>query len=158
MKYLYIGITFFILLLDQFIKWIVRKNMGLFESITIIPDFFHITYVENDGAAWNLFSGNKLFLIMIAILVLVVLYYFLLRNNKTTKREQFCYSLFIGGVLGNLSDRIFIGKVIDYLDFTIVGYHFPVFNLADICIVGGVILLIIDTLWGEYREKYCCNR
>ncbi len=153
MKYLGFVVMISTLFVDQLVKFMVQRGMHLYQSIPVIPSAFHITYVENDGAAWNIFSGNKLFLILIACTTLIFLYFFFLRNKKISTIEQISYSLFIGGVLGNLIDRIFLGHVIDYLDFTIFTYHYPVFNIADIGIVLGTILLVIDTIWGEKLWK-----
>ena len=85
-----------------------------------------------------------------------MVYYFLLKNKKFDWFNIIFYSLLIGGILGNLFDRIIYGYVIDYLDFYIFGYNFPIFNVADICIVISVIMIIIDTLWrgnGEIGSK-----
>lgn len=149
MNYLCFGVMFTTLFIDQIIKYIVHHGMKLYASIPVIFNFFHITYVENDGAAWNLLSGNKILLILIACMTLGFVYFFLLKNKKLHLVEQVGYGMFLGGVLGNLIDRIFLGYVIDYLDFTIFTYHYPVFNIADVGIVLGVMLLIVDTLWGE---------
>lgn len=153
MKYFGIISTIILFLFDQLIKFLIRQNLRIYESITIIPKFFHLTYVENDGGAWNILSGNKIILILSAFVVLIVLYETILKKQTLTKIEIISYSLFVGGVLGNLCDRIFLGVVVDYLDFNIFGYSFPVFNLADIGIVLGTLLLMIDTLWGEKLWK-----
>lgn len=153
MKYFGIISTIILFLSDQLIKFLIRQNLRIYESITIIPKFFHLTYVENDGGAWNILSGNKIILILSAFVVLIVIYETILKKQTLTKIEIISYSLFVGGVLGNLCDRIFLGVVVDYLDFNIFGYSFPVFNLADIGIVLGTLLLMIDTLWGEKLWK-----
>lgn len=128
------------LFLDQMIKYLVASNMHLNQSINIIKDFFKITYVTNDGAAFNLFSGNILFLVIIAILVI----FYIIKNIKTLeKKEKYIYSILIAGILGNLIDRIFRGFVIDYIDFRIFGYDMAIFNFADICIVCSCILLVL---------------
>ena len=139
-------ITLVCVLVDQIIKLIISGTMGLGGSISIIPDFFSVSYVENDGAAWSIFSGNRIFLILISVfaLILIYSYFFKIKNIKTV--EFISYSVLIGGIIGNLWDRLKYGKVIDYLDFKIFGYNFPVFNFADICIVISVILLLIDAL------------
>lgn len=148
-------ITLVCVLVDQIIKLIISGTMGLGGSISIIPDFFSVSYVENDGAAWSIFSGNRIFLILISVfaLILVYSYFFKIKNIKTV--EFISYSVLIGGIIGNLWDRLKYGKVIDYLDFKIFGYNFPVFNFADICIVISVILLLIDALIdkGEKNAK-----
>lgn len=139
-------ITLVCVLVDQIIKLIISGTMGLGSSISVIPDFFSVSYVENDGAAWSIFSGNRIFLILISVfaLILIYSYFFKIKNIKTV--EFISYSVLIGGIIGNLWDRLKYGKVIDYLDFKIFGYNFPVFNFADICIVISVILLLIDAL------------
>ncbi len=139
-------ITLVCVLVDQIIKLIISGTMGLGGSISIIPDFFSVSYVENDGAAWSIFSGNRIFLILISVfaLILIYSYFFKIKNIKIV--EFISYSVLIGGIIGNLWDRLKYGKVIDYLDFKIFGYNFPVFNFADICIVISVILLLIDAL------------
>lgn len=148
-------ITLVCVLVDQIIKLIISGTMGLGGSISIIPDFFSVSYVENDGAAWSIFSGNRIFLILISVfaLILIYSYFFKIKNIKTV--EFISYSVLIGGIIGNLWDRLKYGKVIDYLDFKIFGYNFPVFNFADICIVISVILLLIDALIdkGEKNAK-----
>ena len=139
MTYMILIIILF-LFIDQLIKLLVVSNMYVRQSITIISDFFKITYVTNDGAAFNLFSGNIIFLIIIAILVV----FYIIKNIKTLeKKEKYIYSILIAGILGNLIDRIFRGFVIDYIDFRIFGYDMAIFNFADICIVCSCILLVL---------------
>ena len=117
-------------------------------SIKILGDFFKLTYVENSGASWGMLSGNTLFLIIVSIIILGLLIYF--KNKfKENNRNMVAFSLLFGGILGNLIDRICYGYVIDYLDFKIFNYDFPVFNLADTFIVIGVFLLVIAIIRGE---------
>lgn len=144
--------SFIGLLIDQLIKLVV-SFLDVNTKITIIPNFFHITYVQNDGAAWNILSGNRLLLILIAIVCLLLVYFLLIRGKEITKFEQVNYTLLISGIMGNLFDRIIRGYVIDYLDFKILGYYFPVFNLADIFIVIGTILIVISVFKGEENGK-----
>ena len=150
-------LSLIVLVFDQILKFIIRSKLVLNETINVIANFFNITYVENDGAAWNILSGNKIILILIALLVLFFIFYYFIFNKKLNETEAIAYSLFIGGLLGNLWDRIFIGRVIDYLDFKIFGYNFPVFNLADICIVLGVLIIIINEIRGEINGKTNSN-
>lgn len=131
------------MILDQLIKIAVMGNMSVNYSNVIIENFFSLTYVENDGAAWSILSGNRIFLILISIVAIVLIYSYLIKNKDIKKFEFICYSILIGGILGNLMDRIKFGFVVDYLDFKIFGYNFPIFNFADICIVVSVALLLI---------------
>ena len=144
------------LVIDQLIKLVV-SFLDLNTKITIIPNFFYITYVQNDGAAWSILSGNRLLLIMIGIICLFLVYFFLIRNKQISKFEQVNYVLLVSGIMGNLCDRIIRGYVIDYLDFKIFNYYFPIFNLADIFIVIGTGLIIISLFKGEKDGKNSSN-
>lgn len=135
-------ISFIILLIDQIIKLLITSFFNVNNGITIINNFFDITYVRNYGAAFSILDGNRLLLILISFLSLFLIYKFLIKDKKISKFEIIVYGLLIGGLLGNLFDRVIFGYVIDYLSFNIFGYHFPVFNLADICIVISTVLLV----------------
>ena len=145
--------SFFLVLLDQILKIIFKSNMVLEETIVIIKNFFNITYVLNDGAAWSILSGYTFLLILVAFVALGVIYFFFIKKKNLSKLETITYSFLIGGIIGNLIDRIIYGKVIDYFDFNIFGYDFPVFNIADICICLSVFVLIIDVVKGEINER-----
>ncbi len=132
-----------IVIVDQIIKIIVTSNMGLYESIQIIKNFLSITYVQNIGAAFSILSGNILLLSSISIIALILIYLFLIKNKDLNKIQIYLYSLLIGGIIGNLIDRIFRKYVVDYIDFNLFGYNFPVFNFADMCIVISAIILLI---------------
>lgn len=135
-----------IAIVDQIIKLAVTKSMDLNQEIIIIKNFFSIFYVQNDGAAWSILSGNRILLIMVSVFFLYAsLKYFLLDDN-ISKLEMIGYGMLIGGVTGNLIDRIISGNVIDYLAFNLFGYHFPVFNVADMSIVVGAFLVFYQLL------------
>lgn len=148
-----VGISTIIIILDQLIKYLISNKIELNESIEIINHFFLITYVQNIGAAWNILSGNRWLLIMIGMISLIAIYLYFIKDKKLKKIEVITYSILIGGIIGNLIDRIVYGYVIDYLSFNIFGYHFPVFNLADICIVVSVFLMIMIEIKGS-EEKH----
>ena len=141
-----------IFIIDQIVKLFVGFSLELNTSITVFRNFFYISNVHNYGAAFSILYGNRIFLVIVSVITLVLVYYFLLKNKKFDWFNIILYSLLIGGILGNLFDRIIYGYVVDYLDFYIFGYNFPIFNIADICIVISVILIIIDTLWGGKGE------
>jgi len=142
------------LTIDQLIKIIVINNMDVYQSIKIISNFFYITYTKNFGAAWSLFEGSRYILILISVLALFIIYKYLSKTKHLKKIEIISFSLLIGGTLGNLIDRIIYGYVIDYLDFIIFGYDFPIFNIADSCIVISAILLIINS----FKEDKNANK
>lgn len=129
-----------LLFLDQLIKYLIVKNMYIGEEITVIKNFLNITYVTNNGAAFNILSGNTIFLIALAIIVII----YIIKNYKNfEKKGRIIYEILISGILGNLIDRIFRGHVIDYIAFKIFGIEMAIFNLADTYIVCSCILLLI---------------
>lgn len=141
-----------VFILDQVVKLFVGFSLKLNTSISVFNNFLYISNVHNYGAAFSILYGNRILLVFVSIITLVLIYYFLLKNRKFDWFNITLYSLLIGGILGNLFDRIIYGYVVDYLDFYIFGYNFPIFNFADICIVISVFLIIIDTLWGGNGE------
>ena len=142
-----------LIVLDQLIKYVIDNNLELNETKEIIHNFFSITYVQNFGAAWSMFNGYVFILVIVSFLALFFIYMLFIHNKNLNKMECITYSLLIGGIIGNLIDRVFLGYVIDYLSFNIFGYMFPVFNLADICIVLSVIFLIIMCVLEEITCK-----
>lgn len=151
-------VTLISMLIDQIIKIIVMGNMSVGESIKVIKNFFSITYVENDGAAWSILSGNTFFLVIVSIVAILLIYWYMLKNNNIKKFEIICYSVLTGGIIGNLMDRIKFGSVIDYLDFKIFGYNFPIFNFADMCIVISIFSLLIYSIKEEKNARSKSNR
>ena len=149
-----IGLIILGIILDQVVKIIVRAKMEVGESFDIIHNFFSITHVENTGAAWGGFSGYTIILIIVSIVILGFFIY-MFRNIYFKKRTIFSISLVlvIGGTLGNMIDRIAFRSVTDFLDFIILGYDFPVFNIADILLVVGFFLFIIDMVFVSTEEK-----
>lgn len=141
-------LTFF----DQLIKNLLTLFLNVGESITIIKNFFSITLLTNSGAAFSILSNNTIFLILVSIICLNVIYFYLIKNKELNNLEDISYGLLIGGILGNLIDRIIHMYVIDYLDFTIFNYNFPVFNLADIAIVISMFLIGYQIFKGEKNE------
>lgn len=142
-------ISIILLCIDQISKLLVVNILTKTESITIIKNFFYLTYINNDGAAFSILVGKRIFLILVAILVIILLLYYIKKNNIQNKLEIISLSLILGGSLGNLIDRVVRGYVIDFLDFKIFNYNFPIFNLADTFIVIGVFLLLLKELRKE---------
>lgn len=136
-------ISLICIIADRIIKIIVTSNMFLADTINIIKNFFRITYVQNIGAAWSMFSGNRIFLIVITLLALTAIYYFFIKGKELNNIDKCIYGILIGGIIGNLIDRVVFGYVIDYLDFNFGSYNFPIFNLADMCIVISGIFLVV---------------
>lgn len=145
--------TIILILLDQISKILISNILILNEEINIIKNFFNITYVKNIGAAFSIFEGKQIFLVITSILVLIIIYYFLINKNDLKKLEIISYSLIISGIIGNLIDRIIYQSVIDFLSFKLINYYFPIFNLADTFIVIGSIIYIIIILKEEQHGK-----
>lgn len=150
------GIVAICILLDQVSKYIIETKMQLHESIPVIDGFFSITSHRNTGAAWGIASGQLVFFVIITIVALII-YAWLYKDCdfKNLLIYSIALSLVVGGTLGNFIDRIFKdGKVTDFLDFIIFGYDFPIFNIADSCLVIGVFLFAYDILFGKIGKKW----
>lgn len=146
-------ITYIILILDQIIKIIVNHTMKLHQEIKIISNLFSLYYVKNTGAAFSILEDNTTFLIILTVIFIIVIDRLIRKENNFSKLSIMSLGLVMGGMFGNLIDRIIHNGVIDYLSFTIFEYDFPVFNLADIGITVGVFLLIISTLKEKEDNK-----
>lgn len=133
------------LLIDIFTKQLVKNTLNLYDSIPIISNFFSITYVINDGAAFSILKGELWLFIILGFVLLFFIFYYL-QKEKLNIYKTFYYSLLIAGVLGNLLDRMLYRGVIDFLDFTIFSYNAPIFNLADTFIVISIILIVFESL------------
>ena len=142
-------IVVIVLVLDQLTKFMVQNSAVLqTQSIPVIPGFFYLTYVKNTGAAWSAFADKtQLRALVSAVAVGVMLWYVITRKPK--KWILFALALMIGGAAGNMIDRIWLGYVRDFFDFYPFGYNFPVFNVADIALTIGVIMLILASLKEE---------
>ncbi len=145
-------LAFILLIIDQVTKIIVKFNLILGKRIEIIRNFFYINYVENEGAAWSMFKGKTVLLVLISALFLIFLIKCLKNDERKNKINILSYSFIIGGILGNIIDRIIYKKVIDFLSFKILGYNFPIFNVADTLIVIGTILFIIDVVMTGFEQ------
>lgn len=146
-KVLLFGIL--LLIIDQLFKQVIIINIPYQKVISILPNFFYLTYVKNTGGAWSIFTGNVIFLLIIGFLCMIGILYYLYKKDSFSKLEIICFSFLIGGILGNIIDRLCYQAVIDYLGFIFGNYYFPIFNLADILIVCGGILFAIGELRGE---------
>lgn len=146
-----------VVIIDIISKLLVSNNLLLSKSVTIIPNFFYLTYAHNYGGAWSIFENNTLAITIISFIVILGISYYIFKNKVTRKIEIIGYSLLLGGAIGNLIDRIIYGYVIDFFDFYIFGYDFPIFNIADIGIVTGIILLLISMILEMNNNDNKCN-
>ncbi len=140
--------------LDQLIKvWaIAALGPPAGERITVIPGLFYLSYVENRGAAFGLFQGGTRILGLISLVVLLFLLYYLLSSRVKEPILIWSLSLILAGGFGNLIDRFFRGFVVDYLDFSAL-FGFPVFNLADCCVVCGTGMILVAIIVLDRRDQ-----
>lgn len=129
------------LLIDILTKFGIERYFELSESKIIIPNFFSLTKVYNYGVSFSMLNNERYIIILITLIVFAMLITYA-KKFKNNFRNSLMFGLLFGGIIGNLINRIFLGYVIDFLDFKIFGYNYPVFNIADIGIVFGVILMI----------------
>jgi signal peptidase II len=140
-----------VLILDQVTKVLVHGQMALYQSIEIVPNFFHLTYLRNTGAAFGFLAGSRsplrmAFFLLVSAVAIGCIFYLLknLRPGQNTFAASL--SLILGGAIGNLIDRLRMGEVVDFLDFHWYTLHWPAFNVADSAITIGVILLFIQMI------------
>ena len=137
-KLYYIILTIFIILFDQSTKYIIKTNHTSLIKNDLL--FFSIDYVKNYGAAFNILSGSRIFLSTISTIITLLLIYFILYKKNLTNLDLFSYSLILAGTIGNGIDRLTKGYVIDFINLNFI--EFPVFNIADISINIGLILIL----------------
>ncbi|NLX63637.1 MAG: signal peptidase II [Clostridiaceae bacterium] len=125
---------------DQLSKWYFYTNRHQYDGFVVIKDFFYLTYLENRGAAFGMLQNFRWFFIILTIAALGFMIWHLIKNKNTVLRLSMTF--LISGAAGNLIDRLFRGFVVDFLDFYLFGYDFPIFNFADICINVGAFLLV----------------
>jgi signal peptidase II len=145
--------------LDQATKWLVRLSFAREgETVALVPGFFNLCYVRNAGAAWGILSGWQSFLIVFSLgaMVLLVWRRHLLLGNIPWR--WLVLGLLLGGISGNLIDRIWLGCVVDFLDFYWGNAHFPAFNVADSSICIGVGLFLLLQWREERRAKHGAGR
>jgi signal peptidase II len=129
-----------VLALDQLTKFIVAEEMSRGESRRVLGDFFRLTYVHNDGAAFGLDLGNRWSFIVVTVLVSAFIVFYYARSERTPL-ARWALAMILGGALGNLADRVRIGEVVDFLHLSVAGFSWPIFNVADIGVSVGVGLL-----------------
>lgn len=136
-----------LVLIDQGSKIAMKAINGIHpESFVVIKDFFYITYAENTGAAFSILRGQRWLFVLMALVACAAIVYHIIKH-KPKSLEKFSLQLILAGAIGNVIDRVIYGYVIDFLDFYIFGYDFPVFNFADSFITVGAVLFILYELF-----------
>ncbi|MGE5324578.1 MAG: signal peptidase II [Actinomycetota bacterium] len=158
MRKYHILIASLVVLLDRLTKWIIAQNIMPNDSVDVIPGLFRLTHVQNQGAAFGLFSDSPsewkvAMLIMFSVAALAVVSALLWKNGNAMNTTAIALSLVFGGALGNLWDRVASGRVIDFLDFYVGRHHWPAFNIADSAIVVGALLLLSEIFLAPQEEK-----
>jgi signal peptidase II len=155
-KYLWVGsIVGAVVILDQFTKYLVEKQIRMYEVVPVIRGFFNLTHVRNKGAAFSLFStapdGLRVaFFISVPLLALAFIGVLI---RKTQERLHIvAFSFIAGGAAGNLLDRVRYGEVVDFIQWYVKSWYWPSFNVADSAISAGVSLLVIDMLFGKQKS------
>ncbi len=144
-------VTGCVLLLDQITKVIVDRGMALYQSIQLVPNFVHLTYVRNTGAAFGFLAGSQsnlriVFFIAVSTVAIICIFYLLKNLRPDLTAFIVSLSLILGGALGNFIDRLRMGEVIDFIDVHWYQVHWPAFNVADSAITVGVVLLVFQLI------------
>lgn len=136
---------------DQISKALIRMSMNVGDSVSVIGDFFRLTYIRNSGAAFSMMSGQRFLLVAIPLVGITAAIWYLYRHRGEHWTLYGSWSLIISGGIGNLIDRIASGEVTDMFDFSIFP---PVFNVADIAVTFGCALFIVYILAGDKLKKH----
>lgn len=147
--YLLAGI---IIAIDQLTKWIVVRTMEIGERIPVIENFFYLTSHRNSGAAWGILEGQMMFFYIITVIFVIGAIYYMEKYAREDKLLAISLGLVLGGAIGNFIDRLLHQEVVDFFDFYLFGYNFPIFNVADSALTIGVILVIIATIFDETQK------
>ncbi|MEG0894549.1 MAG: signal peptidase II [Oscillospiraceae bacterium] len=151
MKFIVLIFSAILIGLDQFFKKLVLDHLVIQDTVPLINDVFHLTYVENRGAAFGIFQGSVQILSIVNLILILVFIGYVLFGKPKSKFVLWSLALIIGGGIGNLIDRLARGFVIDYLDFRLI--NFAVFNFADMCTVIGTILLMAYIIFFESKKE-----
>lgn len=144
---IYFLIALGVLIFDQVTKYFVRAEFALYESKAIIEDFFHLTYIENPGAAFGILANQRWFFIVATALIIVFIIFFMISMEKEEPKANLFLAMAVGGAVGNFIDRLMKGTVTDFFDFKV----WPIFNIADSFIVVGMIVASFYVLKGEKK-------
>ena len=143
-----------LVLADQVSKAIVVRTMSLYESVPVIENFFHFTYITNDGMAFGIdFPFGYFIFSLISVLLTIFLFWYLWTARNDSLVIRLGLAMIIAGAVGNLIDRLMLGEVIDFLDFMVGNFHWYVFNLADSYVTVGMVLILTDSIFLEKKRE-----
>ncbi|MBE6585164.1 MAG: signal peptidase II [Ruminococcaceae bacterium] len=152
--FLWIAIMVVVVFLDQITKYLTILFLKPIDTLPIIKDVVHLTYVENTGAAFGMMKNQRWLFMIISTVAIVALLIYLFKKKTQSKLENLSIAFIVGGGIGNMIDRIFLGYVVDMIDFRLI--NFAVFNVADsfVCVGAGLLMLyILVTGVKEYKEE-----
>ena len=143
-----------VILIDQATKFAVEQYLPLYHTVEIVPGFFNLTHLLNPGGAFGLMANQgpvirSLLFIVVSLLAVCMVLYFYLKTPETHQMLSTGLAMILGGAAGNLIDRLRMGKVVDFLDFYIKGFHWPAFNVADSAISVGMTIFALHILSGR---------
>jgi len=150
-------VCFGILLIDQWTKHVVQGNLFLHQAIGVIPGFFNLVHVRNTGGAFGIFGGERgglgsLLFVVVSLIAVGSILVFFIKAKEDEKSLSLSLSLVLSGAIGNLIDRLRYGEVVDFLDFYILSYHWPAFNIADSAICIGIGLMALELLRRDKKK------
>lgn len=148
---IYYIIALAVIIIDQFTKYLVVKNMEIGQSIPLIPEVFHLLSHRNMGAAFGILQNQRWLFVVITVAVVAGIVISLIRIGRNQPRISFALALVLGGAIGNFIDRISTGQVVDFLYIKLI--NFPIFNVADMAITIGVVLLLLDIFLDSSRKR-----
>ncbi len=156
-KFGYLAAVAAVFLLDQATKaWAIRR-LRFVGEIELIPGFLNLAYAQNTGVAFSMFDDGgdtgRWTLSLLALVAATLVVYFFWRTPRSDDRMLGALSLLLAGILGNVTDRIRLGFVVDFIDFQFGNWHYPTFNIADIAICTGAGLLILDMFMGQKSDS-----
>jgi len=158
-KYWVLLISCFVIIsLDQWTKYTVLQRLPLHQSLEVIPGFFNLTHVRNTGGAFGIFGGNKggigsLLFVLVSLIAIGSILFLFVKAKEDEKSLALSFSLVLSGAIGNLTDRLLHGEVIDFLEFYVSSFHWPSFNIADSAICIGIGLMALELLIRDRRKS-----
>lgn len=150
----WLWLSVLVVVLDQGTKWLAETNLEAYRPLPMLP-FFNLTLMYNEGAAFSFLADaggwQRWFFSAFGLIMSAILFIWLLRLRPGERRLAAAIALILGGAVGNLIDRLMTGRVVDFLDLHVGRWHWPAFNIADIAITLGVVLMLVASL-REARE------
>lgn len=147
----YLIVAALLVVCDQLVKYWVVSNLSLGEAMNVIPNVFSLTYYQNSGAAWSILQGQMWFFAIVTFVAVPLCIWLLWKNRRGSKFYSLALGLVIAGALGNFIDRMRLGYVVDMFQTDFI--NFPIFNVADMCLTIGVVMVFIYALFEERFER-----